>query len=96
MASTGPALRLCREAASARSAAQPISQGSHGLPENEPGGEGTDAGAVVVTVTVAVASFVPSSTTEVGEIEHVAACGAPLQVKPTVPVNPMMEEKVSV
>ena len=50
----------------------------------------------MVTETVAVASLVPYSTTEVGEIEHVAAYGAPLQVKPTVPVNPMVEGKVSV
>ncbi len=96
MASTGPTLRALSDDSRLKSAARATSQGSHGLPENGPRREGTDAGAVVVTETVAVASLVPSSTTEVGEIEHVAACGAPLQVKPTVPVNPMVEEKVSV
>jgi hypothetical protein len=40
--------------------------------------------AVVVNVTVAVFAFVPSSVTEGGETEHVAAVGAPVQVHVTV------------
>jgi len=44
--------------------------------------------AVVVTVAVTLAEFVPSRSTDPGEIEHVASFGAPLQAREMVPVNP--------
>src|SRR5260370_15237377 len=57
------------------------------------GGRTTSGGAnplaIVVSVTVAVAGFVPSSTTVEGETVHVIAlAGAPRQVQVTVPINP--------
>ena len=39
---------------------------------------------MVVTLTVAVALFVPSGVTELGETEQVAAVGAPLQDRETL------------
>jgi hypothetical protein len=39
--------------------------------------------AVVVTVTVAVEVFDPATVTELGETVHVAAVGAPLQLRET-------------
>jgi len=44
--------------------------------------------AVVVSVTVAVAAFVPSSVTVDGETVHVAAAGAPVQLHVTVCLEP--------
>ena len=44
--------------------------------------------AVVATDTDAVAAFVPSSMTELGETVHVAASGAPVQANDTVPLSP--------
>ena len=49
--------------------------------------------AVVVTVTIAVDSVVPFSTTEAGAL-HEAAIGAPSQSKVTVPLNPLMDVNV--
>jgi hypothetical protein len=42
----------------------------------------------VVTVTVAVAGFVPSGVTEAGDTEQVASRGAPLQPSVTLALNP--------
>jgi len=39
---------------------------------------------VVVTVTLTVDALDPFSVTEAGEIEHVAVCGAPVQVSNTI------------
>jgi hypothetical protein len=44
--------------------------------------------AVVVTVTVGLAALVPSRVTEGGEMEHVAADGAPLQLRDTCWLKP--------
>ncbi len=44
--------------------------------------------AVVVTVTVALAGFVPSRVTELGLTVHVACDGAPVQVKLTGKLKP--------
>jgi|SRR5712692_3651269 len=45
--------------------------------------------AIVVSVTVAAAGFVPSSTTVEGETVHVIElAGAPGQAQVTVPINP--------
>ena len=52
--------------------------------------------AVVVTVTVAETSFVPSSVTEAEDTLQLAPKGAPLQPSDTCPVNPVKDEKVSV
>lgn len=48
-----------------------------------PSGTNTDD-AVVVTPTVTVCAFDPSSVTDAGETEHVASDGAPAQVSETV------------
>jgi hypothetical protein len=42
----------------------------------------------VATVTVAVTGFVPSGVTAGGDTEQVAACGAPLQPRVTLALNP--------
>ncbi len=57
------------------------------------GGRTTSGGvnplAIVVRVTVAVAGFVPSSTTVEGKTVHVIElAGAPGQFQVTVPINP--------
>ena len=67
------------------------SQGSQGSPPCGPGGGPSIARAVVVTVTVAVESFVPSRVTVVGAIEQVARAGAPVQLNDTFPEKPSGE-----
>ncbi len=44
--------------------------------------------AIVASVTVAVAGFVPSSTAVEGEGIHIELAGAPAQFHVTVPMNP--------
>ena len=52
----------------------------------------TNVLAVVVTVALAVAGLVPSDVTELGETEQVAAVGAPVQLKETACLNPLVGE----
>jgi hypothetical protein len=51
---------------------------------------------LVVIVAVLVFAAVPLSETGVGETEHVAPVGAPLQASPTLPVKPLSGVKVRV
>jgi hypothetical protein len=52
--------------------------------------------AVVVTVTVAVEVFDPSSVTELGKTVHVAAVGALLQLRETAWLKPFKGVRLSV
>src|ERR1700730_10814496 len=62
-------------------------RGSRGSPNSDPPGTPSDR-AVVVTVTVNGATAFPLREIEVGTTEHVAAAGAPKQLRETVPLNP--------
>jgi hypothetical protein len=71
--------------------ARPAAQSTHsrvGGARRGKSSRGADPLAIVVSVTVAVAACVPSSVTDEGEIEHVAAVGAPAQLHVTVWLNP--------
>ena len=65
--------------------------GSHGSPDSGPGKGNNIDRAVVRTLTVTIASVVPSSVSEEGETEHVDAVGAPLQLSDTAPERPSGE-----
>ena len=65
--------------------------GSHGTPDSGPGRGNNIDRAVVCTVTVTIASVVPSSVREDGDTEHVVAVGAPLQLSDTAPEKPSGE-----
>jgi hypothetical protein len=52
--------------------------------------------AVVVTITVAVEVFDPSSVTELGEMVHAAAVGARLQLRETAWLKPFKGVRLSV
>jgi hypothetical protein len=84
-----------RTAAKEESVASINSHATHGTGSGlaVPGGTSRRWGlaserAVVVTVTVALAAFVPSGATEVGEMEQVAADGAPVQLNDTCQLKP--------
>ena len=81
--------------ASRPSIANSPNAGTHGN-QGGPGGGPSIEAAVVVTVTVAVASFVPSRFTVVGAIEQVALRGAPLKLIDASPVNSPSGETVSI
>ena len=87
---------ILRDDTRPKSAVRATSKGSHGVAgKDRTGGEPMRA-AVVVTVTVAETSFVPSSVTEAEDTWQLAPKGAPLQPSDTCPVNPVKDEKVSV
>jgi len=84
-----------RIAAREESVASTSSHATHGMASGPmpPGGSSRRVGpaserAVVVTVTVGLATSVPSRVTEDGEMEHVAADGAPVQLRPTCWLKP--------
>ena len=83
----------CRLTAVAKlaSMAKVTTHGSQGSPPCGPGGGPSIERAVVVTVTVTIASVVPSSVTEEGATVQVAAVGAPLQLNDTFPEKPSGE-----
>ncbi len=64
---------------------------SHGSPDSGSGRGNNIDRPVVRTVTVTIASVVPSSVSEDGETEHVDAVGAPLQLSDTAPEKPSGE-----
>ena len=73
---------------------------SHSRMGDAEGGRTTSGGvnplAVVISVTVAVAGFVPSSVTDDGETVQVAPSGAPVQFHVTVCVKPCAGGAVTV
>ncbi len=83
----------CRLTAVAKlaSIAKLNSHRSHGSPDSGSGRGNNIDRAVVRTVTVTIASVVPSSVSEDGETEHVDAVGAPLQLSDTAPEKPSGE-----
>jgi len=72
-----------KTASPAKHAANATHVGIGGAYRGQPNG-GTKTRVIVDKVTVAVAAFFPSSVTDDGEIVHVDAAGAPVQLQVTV------------